>query len=645
MTVEVQQLVHGYRNGHRLLAKSVDLTPSEDRIALRMSDRQGRSSNLSTIRPYLTGYRVGRWYGIGCTWAAVEVARPGAVFTHTFLLSDSTVRHLADARWLLPHFRRPNLDYSQQPDLAPVSLVRPPTTPNEQSLSLMLEVANRLYSGGPRPGVVQDADQERLGHAFLAAWSQLWPAARAKFRFCSAPVASRRGAEVSEFDLTGGLDDGKPPTRQSRRSPAIQVLAKDLLAAPGSELRAVLHKYAEGARPETGRGIAELWLLAQHASDSPRLVRGLSRILPGRNGTRMKHDLLGPGIDSDPLVAVPRLGALLSLGADPSFDPADLQLEARSRAWLGKGNELAPALAPLALAAPSSPLKEAIVSGMVDAVARGEVDGQPALDALVELFLRRPEAVMQPPVFARLQRNTVSGLLRGLGARRGGRARQGEIITWILRRDITKLPEPDGASVAAIISALFDVPEAASQLPHVWQEALVEDRHQIIRRLERNAPPIQLLQWGAERFPPEGSSASSPVWLALSETPGVTENLPAAVFLTGLGLAGEKHSFEYLKLGFDQTHQALSHNMLADAEWARLGPFVRKLGNEDGPNRANLLRQAVIAAFVSSGWSFEGILELSKRPTILLALVRDLFASRPYSLGRRSRNHGAKRKR
>ncbi len=86
----VQQLVHGYRDGHRLLVSSTDLTSADQRAAREMSDLPG-STLRSSFAPYLTRYALpsGRWLAYAKTWQADDLPRSGCVWTHTLLVEQS----------------------------------------------------------------------------------------------------------------------------------------------------------------------------------------------------------------------------------------------------------------------------------------------------------------------------------------------------------------------------------------------------------------------------------------------------------------------------------------------------------------------------------------------------------------------------
>src|ERR1700722_18657090 len=107
--VVVGQTLHGYSDGHRLIAASaVDVTSRDAKTMLVMSDASGPSTRTSSLG-YLTGYPLveSGLYALARTWSAPEMPRPGCVWTHTLLIDFSDLAVLTSMSELLGAFRRP----------------------------------------------------------------------------------------------------------------------------------------------------------------------------------------------------------------------------------------------------------------------------------------------------------------------------------------------------------------------------------------------------------------------------------------------------------------------------------------------------------------------------------------------------------
>ena len=113
--MKIEQLLHGYDNGHRLLAGSVLLKNNIEMDAVAtLSDWSeyvapgGGESSYVTAYPLLeSGY-----YVVAKTWYADEMKRPGCVWTHSLLIPFDVLNHLDDFKRLTELFKRPSLDGS-----------------------------------------------------------------------------------------------------------------------------------------------------------------------------------------------------------------------------------------------------------------------------------------------------------------------------------------------------------------------------------------------------------------------------------------------------------------------------------------------------------------------------------------------------
>jgi hypothetical protein len=104
----VQQTLHGYGEGHRLLAGSASLPAQDIRTMLIFSDSSGGAAKLPADG-YLTGYPLlesGK-YVLARTWAAPEMSRPGCVWTHSLLIDFSDLATLRSAADLTSLFQKP----------------------------------------------------------------------------------------------------------------------------------------------------------------------------------------------------------------------------------------------------------------------------------------------------------------------------------------------------------------------------------------------------------------------------------------------------------------------------------------------------------------------------------------------------------
>ena len=113
--VYVEQTLHGYSNGHRLLAASLQLSDEEQKKMVALSDMAGNEFVRDDLL-YYTGYSLSeRELVLACTWYAHEMTRPGCVWTHSLIFSkDDLQNYDFEMGTIFSLFKRPemNMDIS-----------------------------------------------------------------------------------------------------------------------------------------------------------------------------------------------------------------------------------------------------------------------------------------------------------------------------------------------------------------------------------------------------------------------------------------------------------------------------------------------------------------------------------------------------
>lgn len=210
---EIHQAVHGYAEGHTLLASSIRLDKRDARAMLVLSDLAGSGGTVGEDG-YLTGYPlpVSGYYVLAKTWLAPEMRRPGCVWTHSLIIKADQLDALSRHAFPDELFARPEAGY-YEPYKAPLSprLHGEAVTPiGPVHEALVRTVLSALYAH-PTKGVFL-TDEDQLATAIvMGVWAQQWTALKARFRFCTS-VAVDRSADGSPFDLQ--------VTRKGLRNPA-----------------------------------------------------------------------------------------------------------------------------------------------------------------------------------------------------------------------------------------------------------------------------------------------------------------------------------------------------------------------------------------------------------------------------------------
>ena len=203
--VLIHQALHGYSDGHGLLASSCELTSDEKRTINELSDLSGSFSEIG-FKPYLTGYPLpgGNYYALARTWQANEMKRPGCVWTHTLLISLSTLGRLNKLQALFDHFKRPKIDsYSEFTNSIEFDNI------NKESINQGLLdhsatadiLTYLLYQESDKAIVVNGLNNDVVEEDIIfKIWNQQWPRLRRSFTFCT-NVSIPRYLHNKIFDL------------------------------------------------------------------------------------------------------------------------------------------------------------------------------------------------------------------------------------------------------------------------------------------------------------------------------------------------------------------------------------------------------------------------------------------------------------
>ena len=111
----IEQTLHGYSNGHRLLSFSKKFSDNEIKKMTILSDLSGNEF-VNGFEKYYTGYRLNSdTIVLACTWYATEMKRPGCVWTHSLIFSENDLRKYGgEMGAVFSLFRKPknNNDFS-----------------------------------------------------------------------------------------------------------------------------------------------------------------------------------------------------------------------------------------------------------------------------------------------------------------------------------------------------------------------------------------------------------------------------------------------------------------------------------------------------------------------------------------------------
>jgi GTPase-associated protein 1, N-terminal domain type 1 len=247
---EVQQTLHGYGEGHRLLAGSVSLPPRDVRTMLILSDSSGGGAKLPA-EGYLTGYPLAESakYVLGRTWPAPEMRRPGCVWTHSVIIDFADIAALRSASKILRLFRRPDVGLRETYERSLTVVDAIPPEPGDFNPDIAHGLVSALY-GSPNSKIVGGLDAGLNEDVVLRTWMQQWPRLRRSFRFCTFTAADR-STTSDPFDLQLVSSAASIPRLrvanvvspgETSRAPELAPLVEDLLDPDVDGLRQFLRE-------------------------------------------------------------------------------------------------------------------------------------------------------------------------------------------------------------------------------------------------------------------------------------------------------------------------------------------------------------------------------------------------------------------
>src|SRR5581483_629676 len=188
------QLLHGYSEGHRLLESSFKPQDDLTRLMLRMSDLSGHSM-VAGFEDYITGYPLSsiNAYALAKTWYALEMPRPGCVWTHTIVIPAQTLATIRSLRTVVALFKRPLQDCYQGQYSKSLVLREFPAedTTNSTPTIDLRQLLWSYYGKGGKPLILSAKDSIEFESMIFALWSQQWPTLRMAFTFCTGSLSTR----------------------------------------------------------------------------------------------------------------------------------------------------------------------------------------------------------------------------------------------------------------------------------------------------------------------------------------------------------------------------------------------------------------------------------------------------------------------
>lgn len=520
MNGQIQQTLHGYERGHRLLASSLELPQSVARRLLYLSDLSG-SNRAEGFEQYLTGYPLPEIssYALSQTWDAPEMARPGCVFSHTLLIDFSDLAQVSDLNVLLSLFRRPEKAgcesmYSQ-------SLTLPTKTrPRNLDLRQVRSLLAGLYSPDEPDLIIAASSSEEWLAAIMAVWSQMWPRLRRRWTFSTGSLGPRnidgqrfalqviparwRTRMEREFADAIWLDDSFEPQLSTDN---LAVLTDDCASVTDTELRKYLRHQAADLPPNRSfmPMLLDLWKLQQLGDSAPpdpvqivALLSDVGRLFPRPDDApRLKSEHFGPARSISREVAI--LSALAQASVGNAFDADALGCEDRIVSlWQTHRHEAEQVFAAL-LEEQSSQLGERMLGAIAKVLTTDEVvDLAGTHPAVVNRWLpAHPEWLVIPALW-KLPVEKQRSLLHLVAEQRHSLSKQlPEILGAMIESGSMQLAlEAETVLGPALVDALLQTWEAGklpTGLSNEWLDVLSRHPSALVAWLQQGSHPPRMV--------------------------------------------------------------------------------------------------------------------------------------------------------
>lgn len=574
--IRIDQTLHGYSEGHRLIEGSFKLPQSDARSMLVLSDASGSGIRIPS-EGYLTGYPLtesGK-YVLAQTWAAPEMSRPGCVWTHSLLIDFADLARLGSALGLLENLRRPagggGLGYASRLE---VDLTRTPTAVSPLDIGRAGQWVSALY-GKPKGRIIAEREGHGDDELVLAIWMQQWPRLRRAFRFCSFS-AEDRSTSADIFDLQ--LMEASRLTRSRipngiiastvEQDEWLDALLDDLALPAQSDLRQFLRDV--GSDVTNGRA-AMVPLIRLHEALEPkagssRLVKAVSEL-----------EKLGSGQGRMGRAAAARVVFSRSGIDDRRLMDFALQQVRAERDLLG----IEPAIVGRALLrwkpdlladslAEDDPLQKAVEAALPGAEPEALVDMIETVPGAAAAVLPSRPDVLEHASFWRIAAIDASGLIRSLDADQDHAARIVSALAEAARDDCSRMVV-DRFGISPVVVALSKMDVVGIRSSMGWVRSIAQRTYDLSEKMaDGGLSHRPLLFVLAEILDPDTvpNSVGTDPWVAAVERTRTTDDVSAedllAAFLFNRARGWRSRSTGRLFfLSVQRLHEAMASERLS----------------------------------------------------------------------------------
>lgn len=318
----IHQTLHGYQQGHSLLASSTELSQADKKRMSMLSDWTEYSRGSDSDASYITAYPLSDspYYVVAKTWYAYEKERPGCVWTHSLLIDTTTIDILFDFRVLMSCFVRPmSEEASQYSYEEPIEFVQD-QLPNEAAVPLNILVPSLAYWTemllAREDNIVVSASSSSIDNQMLllSFLSHLPIGISCSMTFCSGTARMRvLDGKPFSWQITNVLKKSIPSlnklyAKDKEEHGWFSFLAESILGG-GNEIPILMMKFAHdiGADLQKMQTVIEIFRDLENVQGDgndgeqqfSEMVRKMARAFPNSDeGVAFKASLLSQSISS-----------------------------------------------------------------------------------------------------------------------------------------------------------------------------------------------------------------------------------------------------------------------------------------------------------------------------------------------------------
>ena len=661
-SIAIQQTLHGYSEGHRLLDGSVKFTDELARLVLRMSDLSG-SNVVSGFEEYLTGYPIEpiNLYAFAKTWYASEMPRPGCVWTHTLFISGSVMADIPDLQSLTSLFVRPQSPKSITEYSKPIQFEVEQTeavalSPINGTNIQVADLIETLYAQNKENVLIAAQSSRSYEAALFRVWSQQWPQLRRAFSFCTGALSSR-GFAGKPFDVQCA-----PPTlvreitssTAAKQSTEMSLLVKsdlqqaawfvmatdDALDANGGKFRQLLWEFADVPDRRFYSRFAQFIDKFLNASEHTveDLIAMVAEMFPDADtGFGLKSAFFGHGREIPgfkPFEEGVILSALASTPHYEAFNSEALLLRNRGSDLCNRNVESARQTISKLFRSPVNRLGEDILAGMIEAInsviAVAVTAEQPQF--LPMLFRAKPELGVSPELWVaagdrkrELFESLISHpklseeLTQGIGL-----ALLESDSEFLLKRALETWGQP------VVFGVLDWMAKGNGPLTDRSLGALTFHVESIAKWiLAHEDAPQRVIIAAAHIIAPftyQFRQYDSKVWLTTFRQLATQGNQSEANYFAAMILAlgfqnAPPESQNLVEECFERVHQVAWNDALPDETWLILDPIVPHLWWIHDWDKCERLRRGLIEAFVKFHWPVIKLADCVKNEAFLSKVI------------------------